>query len=60
MNYYFNSFELQTMKNCFNTIQTIVDKSVQRNNTYNNNNRQISNEELHKILRDQFGFKNLR
>lgn len=58
MNYYFNSSELQTMKNCFNTIHHIVDKSIQRNNTYNN--RQISNEELHKVLRDQFDFKNLR
>lgn len=58
MNYYFNLSELQTMKNCFNTIKSIVDKSVQRNNTYNN--RQISNEELHKILRDQFGFNKLR
>ena len=58
MNYYFNSSELQAMKNCFNTIKLIVDKSVQRNNTYNN--RQISNEELHKVLRDQFGFNKLR
>lgn len=58
MNYYFNSSEVQMMKNCFNTIQTIVDKSIQRNNTYNN--RQISNEELHKVLRDQFGFSKLR
>lgn len=58
MNYYFNSSEFQTMKNRFNTIKSIVDKSVQRNNTYNN--RQISNEELHKILRDQFGFNKLR
>lgn len=58
MNYYFNSSELQTMKNCFNTIQAIVNKSVQRNNTYNN--RQISNEEPHKVLRDKFGFNKLR
>ena len=58
MNYYFNSSELQTMKNCFNTIQSIVDTSIQRNNVYKN--RPISNEDPHKVLRDQFGFKNLR
>ena len=54
MKYCLTSFEIQKIMNSVNTIQTIVSASIQRNNVYKN--RPISNEDLHKVLRDQFGF----
>lgn len=54
MKYCLTSFEIQKIMNSVNTIQAIVDTSIQRNNVYKN--RPISNEDLHKVLRDQFGF----
>ena len=54
MKYCLTSLEIQKIMNSVNTIQTIVDTSIQRNNVYKN--RPISNEDLHIILRDQFGF----
>lgn len=54
MKYCLTSFEIQKIMNSVNAIQSIVDTSIQRNNVYKN--RPISNEDLHIILRDQFGF----
>ena len=54
MKYCLTSFEIQKIMNSVNTIQAIMGTSIQKNNVYKN--RPISNEDLHKVLRDQFGF----